>query len=119
MKYSQIVILITAIAVSFSFNVFANELDNQAVDTASVTNDKTDSNTLPMTDGEVKKIDKDTGKITIKHGPIVNLGMPGMTMVFKVKEETMLDQVKAGDKIKFVVERGNGALTVTKIEMAK
>ena len=72
-----------------------------------------------MTDGEVKKIDKDTGKITIKHGPITNLGMPGMTMVFKAKDAAMLDQVKPGDKIRFVAERGDGVLFVTKIEAAQ
>ena len=72
-----------------------------------------------MTDGEVKKIDKDSGKITIKHGPITNLGMPGMTMVFKAKDAAMLDQVKPGDKIRFVAERGDGALVVTKIEAAQ
>lgn len=72
-----------------------------------------------MSDGEVKKVDKSAGKITIKHGPIENLGMPNMTMVFRVKDPAMLDQVKAGDKIKFVAEKAKGALTVTKMEAAK
>ncbi len=71
-----------------------------------------------MTAGEIKKIDKDAGKITIKHGPITNLGMPGMTMIFHVKDAAMLDQVKQGDKIKFTAERSNGALAVTKIQTA-
>ena len=70
-----------------------------------------------MSDGEVRKVDKETGKITIKHGPLVNLGMPGMTMVFRVKEPSMLDQVKAGDKIRFVADKVNGAFTVTKLEV--
>src|ERR1700693_3383108 len=69
-----------------------------------------------MSSGEVKKVDKDTGKITIKHGPLANLGMPAMTMVFHVKDAAMLDQVKQGDQINFVAEKVNGALTVTKIE---
>lgn len=68
--------------------------------------------------GEVKKIDKETGKITIKHGPLQNLGMPAMTMVFRVKEPGMLDKVKEGDKIHFVAEKVNGALTVIKLEPA-
>ncbi|MES2299422.1 MAG: copper-binding protein [Pseudomonadota bacterium] len=75
--------------------------------------------TLPMTDGEVKKVDKEAGKLTIKHGPIANLEMPPMTMVFRVKDPAMLDQVKAGDKIKFSVEKASGAMTVTRIESAK
>lgn len=72
-----------------------------------------------MSSGEVKKINKDAGKITIKHGPLANLGMPAMTMVFKVTDPAMLDQVKVGDKIGFVAEKVNGAITVTKLEPAK
>ncbi len=68
------------------------------------------------TEGLVKKIDKEAGKITIKHGPISNLQMPGMTMVFRVTDPIMLDKVKEGDKVKFHVEKMNGALTITKIE---
>ena len=75
--------------------------------------------TAPMVDGEVRKIDKEAGKITIKHGPLANLDMPSMTMVFRVKDPAMLDQVKEGDKIKFIAERMNGALTVTQMEAAK
>lgn len=71
-----------------------------------------------LADGEVKKVDKDTGKLTVQHGPLANLGMPGMTMVFKVQELAMLDQVKAGDKIRLRVERLNGTYTVTKLEAA-
>ncbi|MFL6672369.1 MAG: copper-binding protein [Massilia sp.] len=73
----------------------------------------------PTSSGEVKKIDKDAAKITIQHGPLANLGMPGMTMSFKVKDPTMLEQVKAGDKINFVADRINGTFTVTRLEAAK
>jgi Cu/Ag efflux protein CusF len=69
-----------------------------------------------LTDGEVRKVDKETRKITLKHGPIQNLDMPAMTMVFQVKDPAMLDQVKAGDKIKFQAEKIGGAYTVTRIE---
>ena len=57
--------------------------------------------------------------MTIKHGPIENLGMPGMTMVFRVKEPAMLDQLKAGDKINFAADRVNGVFTVLRIEAAQ
>jgi Cu(I)/Ag(I) efflux system periplasmic protein CusF len=70
----------------------------------------------PMTAGEVKKVDKDAGKITIKHGPLSNLEMPAMTMVFRVKDPAMLDQVKEGDKVKFIATRANGAITVIQLE---
>lgn len=71
-----------------------------------------------MTTGEVKKIDKNAGKITLKHGRIENLGMSDMTMVFRVKEPAMLDKVKVGDKVKFTADKVKGALTVTRIETA-
>lgn len=72
-----------------------------------------------MTEGEVKKIDKSTNKITLKHGDIKNLDMPGMTMVFKVKDPSVLDTLKAGDKVKFKAEKAEGALFVTDIQVAK
>lgn len=72
-----------------------------------------------LTDGEIRKVDKDAKKITIRHGPIVNLDMPAMTMVFQVKNPAMLDQVKAGDKIKFAADKAGGAYTITQIEVAK
>lgn len=77
------------------------------------------SATDAMSEGEIKKVDKDAGKITIKHGPLTNLGMPGMTMVFHVKDVAMLDAVKSGDKVKFVAEKVGGALTVTSMQPAK
>ncbi len=70
-------------------------------------------------DGEVRKVDKDAKKITIKHGPIQNLDMPAMTMVFQVKDPAMLEQVKAGDKVKFQAEKIGGRFTVTRIVAGK
>lgn len=69
--------------------------------------------------GEIRKVDKSAKKLTIKHGPLPNLGMGAMTMVYKVTDPAMLDQVKAGDKVNFIVENLNGVLTVTRIEAAK
>jgi Cu/Ag efflux protein CusF len=71
-----------------------------------------------MTDGEVRKIDKDAKKITLKHGEIKNLAMPSMTMVFQVKDPALLDSVKSGDKVRFRAENLDGALVVTRIEAA-
>lgn len=70
-------------------------------------------------DGTVKKVDKNAAKITISHGPLENLGMPAMTMAFRVADPAMLDQVRAGDKIRFVAERVDGVFTVTKLEAAQ
>jgi len=71
-----------------------------------------------FTDGEIRKVDKEAKKITIKHGPIQNLDMPAMTMVFQVRDPAMLDRVKAGDKVKFEAQKVGGAFTVTQIENA-
>jgi len=72
-----------------------------------------------MTAGLVKKVDKGAGKVTISHGPLENLGMPKMTMVFRVKDPAMLDRLKEGDKILFVAEKVDGAFTVMRVEAAK
>jgi Cu/Ag efflux protein CusF len=69
-----------------------------------------------MADGEVKKIDTTAQTITLAHGPIMNLGMPAMTMAFKVKTPAMLGMVKVGDKVKFSAEMPNGVMTVVALE---
>ncbi len=69
--------------------------------------------------GEVVKIDKPAGKITVKHGPIKSLDMDAMTMVFRVADPAMLDKVKAGDKVKFEADRVNGAITITSMDKSK
>jgi Cu(I)/Ag(I) efflux system periplasmic protein CusF len=73
----------------------------------------------PTTEGEVKKVDKAQGKVTLKHGPITNLDMPGMTMVFKTADPKLLDGLNQGDKVRFAADNVNGALTVTAIEVVK
>lgn len=72
-----------------------------------------------MTDGEVRKIDKDAGKITIKHGEIKHMDMPGMTMVFTAKDKSLLSNVKPGDKVKFMVVNEGGKMVVTDIQPAQ
>jgi Cu(I)/Ag(I) efflux system protein CusF len=73
----------------------------------------------PMVSGTVEEIDAAEGKITIDHGPIPNLNMDPMTMVFRAQDPAMLKQVKQGDKVQFSADRVNGQITVTKIEKAK
>jgi Cu(I)/Ag(I) efflux system protein CusF len=72
-----------------------------------------------LVDGEIRKVDKDAAKLTIKHGELKELGMMPMTMVFRVKDKAMLDQVKAGDKVRIAVEKVDGALTVTTLQAVK
>jgi Cu/Ag efflux protein CusF len=75
--------------------------------------------TGPVTDGEIRKIDKANGKVTIKHGEIKALNMPPMTMVYPVSDVAMLDKVKAGDKVQFTATSDGGKLTVTGIKPAR
>jgi Cu(I)/Ag(I) efflux system periplasmic protein CusF len=72
-----------------------------------------------MTSGVVKKVDKGAGKVTIRHGPIENLGMPQMTMIFRVRDPAMLDRLKEGDEIRFVADKVDGAYTVMQFEPVK
>ena len=72
-----------------------------------------------MTDGEVRKIDREAGKLTLRHGPIASLDMPAMTMVFRVSDQKMLESVKEGDKVRFLAARIDGAITLTKLEPAR
>lgn len=74
--------------------------------------------TVPS-DGEIRKIDKETGKLTIKHGPIKHLDMPPMSMVFSARDKTLLDKVKVGDKIRFMAIEENGKMVVTDIQAVK
>jgi Cu(I)/Ag(I) efflux system protein CusF len=75
--------------------------------------------TAPLSEGEIRKVDKEAKKLTIKHGPLVNLDMPGMTMVFQVKDAAVLNTVKPGDKVKFTADKDGSAYVVTRIEVQK
>jgi Cu(I)/Ag(I) efflux system periplasmic protein CusF len=69
-----------------------------------------------LVDGEVRKIDKEAGKVTLRHSELKSLNMPAMSMVFRVKAPAMLEQVKVGDKVRFAAERVNGAVTIVELE---
>lgn len=69
--------------------------------------------------GEVRKVDKEASKVTLRHGPIEGLNMPAMSMVFQVKDAKILDQLKEGDKIRFTTAREGGALVLKSFEQEK
>ena len=77
------------------------------------------SATDELSTGEVRKVDKENARITLKHGPLNNLEMPGMTMVFKVSDHALLDTVQTGDKVRFRAEMVEGRLVVTKMEAVR
>ncbi|MBP7065153.1 copper-binding protein [Ferrovibrio sp.] len=70
-------------------------------------------------EGEIRKVDKDASKITIKHGPIEAMDMPGMTMVFQVKDPGLLDRAKVGETVNFTVTKDSGAMVLTSVEPKK
>jgi Cu(I)/Ag(I) efflux system protein CusF len=126
MNYVSKLTLVTAITLSSASLAFAQNADHSAhhAPSSHVAQNSADSGHKggvegKMVEGEVKKVDKDAGKITIRHGELKNLGMPAMTMVFRVKDPAMLDQVKAGDKVKFISEKVGGAFTLVQLENVK
>ena len=110
----KVVHLIAASILAIAFGAHAQTAPASAADHAT----HHAATVAPTTDGEVRKIDKEQGKVTLKHGPIANLDMPGMTMVFKVADPQMLDGIKEGDKVRFAADRVNGAITLTAMEQA-
>ena len=109
-------VLLSSLAPVASWASGDHEEKNHASKPAAV---KTAGDTANMVEAEVRKVDKDAKKITLKHGEIKNLEMPAMTMVFQVKDVALLDKVKAGDKVKFKAEKVGSAFAVTEIEVAK
>lgn len=70
----------------------------------------------PMSQGEVRKVDAAQGKVTLRHGPLANLDMPPMTMVFTASDPKLLAGLKQGDKVRFLADKKDGTYLVTAIE---
>ncbi|MFC5474475.1 copper-binding protein [Paraherbaspirillum soli] len=111
MKYLQLLAILGTLLIGLPASSMAA---NGAVETQITPEDKT---ALPLVNGEIRKVDASSGKITIKHDEIPNFGMPAMTMLFKAGDPAMLDQFKAGDKVKFSVNKVGGALTIVSLEL--
>lgn len=69
--------------------------------------------------GEIQDIDRLSAKVTIRHGELKNLDMPAMTMVFRVKQPSMLGRLKVGDQVSFIAEQMGAHLAVVAIEPVK
>lgn len=74
------------------------------------------ANDPAVSTGEVRKVDRQNGTLTLRHGPLRNLGMPGMTMVFRVADRAWLGALKEGDQVRFVADDVGGQLTVVRLE---
>lgn len=107
------IFILSIVASLFTSAVMA--ADNHTV--SSQANVKTSANVVSMTAGVIEKIDKVAGKLTIKHNELKNLDMPAMTMVFQVKNLSMLDQVRVGDQVSFIADSIDGKLAITRLEL--
>ena len=118
MKFSTTTLVsATVLSASLSFSALAQTAaPNTAAAPASDCMAAKKIDPKDMAEAEVRKIDKDAKKVTLKHGPIKNLDMPGMTMVFQVKDVALLDKFVVGEKIMFTAEQQQGAYVVTGAE---
>ena len=76
----------------------------------------TSPDATPLVTGVVQKVDREARKVTLRHGPIPNLEMPEMTMVFQVADPGMLDRLEISATVRFKADRINGQLTLTFVE---
>ncbi len=79
----------------------------------------TDATPTAWSEGEIVRLDTVTGRVTLRHGEIANLGMPSMTMVFRVQDTALLEPFKTGDKVRFQAEKRHGLHIVTQMEAAR
>jgi len=77
-----------------------------------------DAHATALAEGVVRKVDRKAKTIILKHGPIANLGMGPMTMEFNVKDASLPDKIKPGDRVKFAAEKTGDEFTVTHLERA-
>lgn len=94
----------------------AGEMSGMDMSGMKMSSDGSAAPNAALTDAEVKKVDAASGKVTLKHGALDNVGMPPMTMAFKAKDAAMVKQIKEGDKVKVRVEEVNGTMTIVKLE---
>jgi Cu/Ag efflux protein CusF len=104
----------STLAFSVALSLFAASSFAQA--TAPASAQATAPVAKEMADAEVRKVDRDAKKVTLKHGPIKSLDMPPMTMVFQVRDDKLFDKLVSGEKIKFTAEQLQGAYVVTGVE---
>ena len=114
----KVISIIVAIAALGSAGAFAQPA-SQSTDHSAHHGGNTAAAAAPRSDGEVRKVDLVQGKVTLRHGPLVNLDMPAMTMVFTAADKQLLQGLKVGDKVRFTAQSRGGALVVTALEIVR
>ena len=117
MSRKSILITVSILGAGLAFQ--ASAVDSQDHSHAAIAAKPAAAASVPLTDGEVRKVDKAAGKVTIKHGPMPKFDMPAMTMAYRVKDKAMLDNLQPGDKIKFDADGVGGEFTVLRLERVK
>lgn len=102
-----------------AFGLAASWAQAQPADAARPVSGHASVMTSAVNEGVVRRIDKEQGKVTLKHGPIPSLDMPGMTMVFKVADPKLLEGLREGDSVRFAADRVNGSILVTALQPVK
>ena len=114
MNRNSILIAVSILGAAFTFQAGADDSHHATSEAKPAAAAGAD-----WTEGEVRKVDKEANKVTLKHGEIKSLDMPAMTMVFIVKDKAMLDSVKAGDKVRFKAVSDAGKFTVTEMQVMR
>jgi len=121
MKMNQLIATAAAVLATGAFAVpalAAGDMSSMDMSGMKMSSGGPAESNAALTDAEVKKVDAASGKITLKHGALENVGMPPMTMAFKAKDAAMLAEVHVGDKVKVRVENVNGTLTIVRLVKA-
>lgn len=112
-------IIIVALACLFSLLPATAPLAGSQDEPAGHSAQSTPASESSLSEGVVRKVDKAAGKVTVAHGPLINLKMPAMTMVFRVKDAAWLNRMKVDSNIRFQADSINGVLTIVRFEPAK
>ncbi|KVL08072.1 copper-binding protein [Burkholderia sp. MSMB1826] len=118
MKMNQLIATAATVLACGAFAVpavAAGDMSGMDMSAMKMSSDGATESNAALTDAEVKKVDAASGRITLKHGALENVGMPPMTMAFKAKDAAMLAHAHAGDKVKVRIEKVDGTLTIVRL----
>ena len=110
--------LLTALTLTLGLTGYATLSLAQADHSAHTMPKPVAATTAALEDATVKKIDKAAGKVSLAHGALSN-GMPAMTMVYRVKDASLLNKVQVGQKVRFAADPADGGTTLTRLEVVR
>lgn len=120
MKVLSTLGLATAVTLSSVLPALANHgISYEATQAPAASGQACSDRTERMAQGVVRRVNEQAGKITIRHERLKHLDMPAMTMEFAVMEPAVLENFKAGDKVKFVAEKIAGVITLVELEPSR